>query len=37
MLAAAGSDALVVDGEHELGIASLQAVAGLVSQEASPT
>jgi osmoprotectant transport system ATP-binding protein len=37
MLAASGADALVVDGERELGIATLQSVAGLVSQEASPT
>jgi osmoprotectant transport system ATP-binding protein len=37
MLAAHGSDALVLDGERELGIVTLQAVAGLVSQGAAPS
>jgi osmoprotectant transport system ATP-binding protein len=37
MLAADGADALVVDGDRELGIATLQAVADLVSREASPS
>jgi osmoprotectant transport system ATP-binding protein len=37
MLAAGGSDALVVDDGRELGIASLQTVAGLVSGEAAPS
>ena len=35
MLAADGSDALVVDDERELGIASVQAVAGLLGRETS--
>jgi osmoprotectant transport system ATP-binding protein len=35
MLAADGADALVVDGEQELGIATLKAVADLVSGEAA--
>jgi osmoprotectant transport system ATP-binding protein len=37
MLAAEGGDALVVDGERELGVVTLQAVAGLVSGEATPS
>jgi hypothetical protein len=34
MLAADGSDAVVMQDEHELGIASVQTVAGLLRSEA---
>src|SRR4051794_27011311 len=37
MLAADGTDALVVDGDRELGVATLQGVAALISREAAPS